>query len=154
MISEKMNEESENFMIEKRSHFNRFGVLTAKFIFKSDDSLEIPEFTDAVFLKINDYFENEYSASADRSYEASNGGKIPFKPYILSAECCLSEKSGKRKSKSKRKIGNESFSVKISSRGGRTLRSDAAESFEEIHRTALYSAKKYYNGVSGEKKKS
>lgn len=143
MISEKMNEESENFMIEKRSHFNRFGVLTAKFVFKADDALEIPEFINAVFLKIKDYFENEYSASADHSYEAAGNGNIPFKPYILSAECSLSEK---RKIKSKRKSVNEIFSVKISS-GGKAV-------FEEKHRTSLYAAKKYYAGEVGEKKKS
>ena len=57
-------------MTEKRLHFNKFGILTAKLLLITEgEFLEYEDFIKGHKNVMLSYFENEYSANADNAFE-------------------------------------------------------------------------------------
>lgn len=84
-------------MTEKRLHFNKFGIMTAKLSLITEGETDVYEaFINAHKNTLVSYFENEYSANADDKYESLSGIRKSFRPFELIAVYTVSGESQKR----------------------------------------------------------
>lgn len=84
-------------MTEKRLHFNKFGILTAKLSLITEGEIDAYEvFINAHKNFVISYFENEYSANADNEYGSISGRRKSFRPYELKVLYAFADEGKKR----------------------------------------------------------